>query len=156
MDWFLTVTCKIWGSLQSFSFSFLKKISSLCWGWSFSFSQNILFIFGRTVPSLFYLHHHGSGLWILLCLIWLVKKIRAFLLSRRIYWRVGFCFFNILGYSVQFSHSLLSDSLWPHGLQHAMSSHPSTTPGVYPNSYPLSQWCHPAISSSVIPFSSCP
>ena len=55
--------------------------------------------------------------------------------------------------SVQFSHSVVSDSLWPHGLQHARPPCPSPTPGVYSNSYPLSQWCHPIISSSVIPFS---
>ena len=56
--------------------------------------------------------------------------------------------------SVQFSHSVVSNSLWPHGLQHARPSCPSPTPGVYPNSCPLNRWCHPAISSSVIPFSS--
>ena len=59
-----------------------------------------------------------------------------------------------LEYSVQFSHSVMSDSLWPHSLQHARLHCPSTTPGVYLNSCPLSQWCHPTISSSVIPFSS--
>ena len=47
-------------------------------------------------------------------------------------------------------------TLWPHGLQHARLPCPSPTPGVYSNSYPLSQWCHPATSSSVIPFSSFP
>ena len=51
--------------------------------------------------------------------------------------------------------SVVSDSLWPHGLQHARLPCPSPTPGVYSNSRPLSQWCHPTISSSVIPFSSC-
>ena len=50
----------------------------------------------------------------------------------------------------------MSDSLWPHELQHARPPCPSQTPGVYSNSCPSSQWCHPAISSSVIPFSSCP
>ena len=58
--------------------------------------------------------------------------------------------------SVQFSHSVVSDSLWPHELQHARPPCPSPTPGVYPNSCPLSWWCHPAISSSVVSFSSCP
>ena len=48
------------------------------------------------------------------------------------------------------------DSLWPHESQHARPPCPSPTPRVYPNSCPLSQWCHPAISSSVVPFSSCP
>ena len=56
--------------------------------------------------------------------------------------------------SVQFSHSVVSDSLRPHGLQHARPPCPSPTPGVYSNSCPLSQWCHLTISSSVIPFSS--
>ena len=49
----------------------------------------------------------------------------------------------------------MSDFLRPHGLQHARFPCPLPTPGVYPNSHPLSQWCHPTISSSVIPFSSC-
>ena len=59
------------------------------------------------------------------------------------------------GSSVQFSCSIVSDSLRPHGLQHARPPCPSPTPVVHPNSCPLSRWCHPAISSSVIPFSSC-
>ena len=58
--------------------------------------------------------------------------------------------------SVQVSHSVMSDSLQPHEPQHAGPPCPSPTPGVHPNPYPLSQWCHPTISSSVIPFSSCP
>ena len=58
-------------------------------------------------------------------------------------------------FSVQFSLSVVSDSLWPHKLQHARPPCPSPTPGIYSNSCPLSQWCHPAISSSVVPFSSC-
>ena len=57
--------------------------------------------------------------------------------------------------SVQFSHSVMSDSLRPHGLQHARPPCPSPIPGVYSNSCPLSQWCHPTISSSVGPFSFC-
>ena len=72
--------------------------------------------------------------------------------------------FHILGYnsmllyfsSVQFSRSVVSDSLRPHESQHARPPCPSPTPGVHWDSHPSSQWCHPAISSSVIPFSSCP
>ena len=56
--------------------------------------------------------------------------------------------------SVQFSHSVVSNCLWPHGLQHTRPPCPSPTPRVYSNSRPLSRWCHPTISSSVIPFSS--
>ena len=58
--------------------------------------------------------------------------------------------------SVQFSRSVVSNSLRPHELQHARPPCPSATPGVHSDSRPLSQWCHPAISSSVVPFSSCP
>ena len=57
--------------------------------------------------------------------------------------------------SVQFSRSVVSDSLQPHGMQLARLSCPSPTPRAYSNSCPLSRWCHPAISSSVVPFSTC-
>ena len=58
--------------------------------------------------------------------------------------------------SVQFSLSVTSDSWWPHESQHTRTPCPSPTPGVHSDSRPSSQWCHPAISSSVVPFSSCP
>ena len=58
--------------------------------------------------------------------------------------------------SVQFSRSVMSESLWPHGFQHARSPCPSPTPWIYWNSCALSQWWQPTISSSVVPFSSCP
>ena len=66
-------------------------------------------------------------------------------------------FFNLLVQfsSVQFSHSVLSDSLRPHESQHVRPLCSSPAPRVYPNSCPSSTWCHPAISSSVVPFSSC-
>ena len=57
---------------------------------------------------------------------------------------------------VQFSHSVMPDSLWLHGQQHTRLTCPLPTPGIYPNSCPLSLWCHPTILSSVSPFSSCP
>ena len=58
--------------------------------------------------------------------------------------------------SVQFSRSVMSDSLWPHEPQHTRPPCPSPTPRVHPNPYPSSRWCHPTISSSVVPFFSCP
>ena len=64
--------------------------------------------------------------------------------------------FSPVSQSVQFSRSVVSDSLWPHESQHASPPCPSPTPGVHSDSCPSSLWCHPAISSSVIPFSSCP
>ena len=67
---------------------------------------------------------------------------------------VSLAFFFSPG-SVQFCHSVMSDSLWPHGLQHTRLPCPSPTPGAHSNSCPLSQWCHPTISPSVVPFSSC-
>ena len=57
--------------------------------------------------------------------------------------------------SVQFSHSVVSNSSWPHESRHTRPPCPSPTPGVHSDSCPLSQWCYPAISSSVVPFSSC-
>ena len=74
---------------------------------------------------------------------------RSWLLSE------SFWFHQKKSVSVQFSRSVVSDSLQPHGWQHARPPCPSPTPGVYSNPCPLSQWCHPTISSSVIPFSSC-
>ena len=70
----------------------------------------------------------------------------AFLFSNQ------FCDSRFLFSSFQFSRSVMSESLQPHGLQHAMPLCPSPTLGVYSNSCPLNQWCHPTISSSVIPF----
>ena len=71
----------------------------------------------------------------------------------------SYCLLNCALYNlrvIQLSHSVVSDSLQPHGLQHTSPPCSSPTPRVYPNSCPLSRWCHPTISSSVIPFSSCP
>ena len=71
----------------------------------------------------------------------------------------AFChyvFDSICFSSVQFSCSVASDSLQPHESQHARPPCPSPTPPVHSDSHPSSQWCHPAISSSVVPFSSCP
>ena len=67
-----------------------------------------------------------------------------------------FCkIFSVLP-SVQFSQSVGSNSLWPHESQHTTPPCPSPTPGVHSDSHPSSQWCHPTISSSLVPFSSCP
>ena len=66
-------------------------------------------------------------------------------------------YYNIKIYiqSVQFSHSVISNSLWPHGLQHARPLCPSPTPGACSNSGQSSWWCHPTISSSIVPIFSC-
>jgi len=63
-------------------------------------------------------------------------------------WRVS------LSLQLLFPHSVVSDSLWPHGLQHTRLSCPSLSPGVCSNSCPLSRWCHPTVSFSVVTFSS--
>ena len=68
--------------------------------------------------------------------------------------QTGILPFNELAVSVQFSHSTVSDSFQPHGLQHARLPCPSPTPRAYSNSRPSSWWCHPTISSSVVSFSS--
>ena len=70
------------------------------------------------------------------------------------HWETGIDIYTLC--SVQFSHSVMSNSLRPHGLQHTRLLCPSLSPWGFSNSCPLRQWCHPIISSSVIPFSSCP
>ena len=69
----------------------------------------------------------------------------------------SFTFIQLITYisSIQFSFSVMSNSLWPHGLQHTRFLCPSPTPKVCSNSCLSSRWCHPTISSSVVPFSSC-
>ena len=71
-------------------------------------------------------------------------------------WLYTYIEFTLSFDSVQFSHSVMSDSLWPHESQHARPPCPPPTPRVHSDSRPSNQWCHPAISSSFIPFSSCP
>ena len=83
---------------------------------------------------------HRSKLWFLLLKIWLGRH--------RPYSPNNLA--NIS--SVQFSHSVVSDSLWSHALQHARFPCPSPTPGAYSNSCPLCWWCHTTISSSEVPF----
>ena len=65
-------------------------------------------------------------------------------------------FLKLIFSSVEYSRSVVSDSLWTHESRHARPPCPSPSPGVHSDSCPSSQWCHPAISSSVVPFSSCP
>ena len=73
-------------------------------------------------------------------------------LSSYILFPISLCMWFL---SVQFSPSVVCNSLWPRGLQHARPPCPLPIPGVYSNSCPLSRWCHPTISSSIVPFSSC-
>ena len=90
--------------------------------------------------------------------IFLINFIHSFWTCSNLVWsppHLGFSLPSVQWVS-QFTHSITSDSLWPHESQHARPPCPSPTPGVHSNSRPLSQWCHPTISSSVIPSSSCP
>ena len=83
------------------------------------------------------------------------RRINSFPNKKMAFWqfiRMKRCSTLII---VQFSYSVTSDSLRPHGTQHTRPPCPSPTPGVYPNSCPLNSWCHSMISSSVGPFSSC-
>ena len=93
---------------------------------------------------------------------WVIKTTTTKILQRPILGanvNKGACKFkfnSVQFSSVQYSRSVVSDSLRPHESQHARPPCPSPTPGVHSNSRPSSRWCHPAILSSVIPFSSCP
>ena len=75
---------------------------------------------------------------------------------KSMYTKLRYQYMEKIVHSVQFSRSVMSDYLWPHESQHARPPCSSPTPRVCSNSCPWSRWCHPAISSSVIPFSSCP
>ena len=104
-----------------------------------------------------------------------LKGYRKYLMCQQVFMSLPMCYFGVLikyleksdfllklNYkwdimnSVQFSCSVVSNSLRPHELQHARPPCPSPTPGVHPNPCTSSQWCHPIISSPVVPFSSCP
>ena len=94
---------------------------------------------------LYYLCHFiKSKFYYVTCLINTFQKLFLFFKMKHKSWS--------LTTSVQFSHSVASDSLWPREPQHARPPCPSPTPGVHPNPCPLSQWCHPTISFSVVPF----
>ena len=88
-------------------------------------------------------------------LLWTSLSL-SFFNAQHYFLKIILLFSFLLFSSVQFSRSVVSDSLWPHESQHAKPPCPSPAPGVHPDSRPSSQWCHPAISSSVVPFSSCP
>ena len=83
-------------------------------------------------------------------------KVRLFFDVSPVSWVKLVLLWSLPFSSLQFSHSVMSDSLQPHEPQHTRPPCLSATPRVYLNSCPLSQWCHPTISSSVVPFSSCP
>ena len=92
-------------------------------------------------------------------ILFFYRKILQYEKEGDIFWWISSCVTQettLPFISVQFSCSVMSDSLQPHELQQARRPCPSPTPGVYPNSCPLSRSCHPTISSSVVPFSSCP
>ena len=78
-----------------------------------------------------------------------MKLLPSFIWNSK-HWPIFVC------WTIQFRRSVMSDSLRPHEPQHTRPPCPTPTPGVYPNSCPLSRWCHPTSSSSVVPFSSCP
>ena len=97
--------------------------------------------------SFFQYNHHPR----ISCSSWLIAPLPIYTIMPLFIYHHLLCLT-----SVQFSHSVMSDSLRPHESQHARPPCPSPTPRVHSNSYPSSWWCHPAVSSSVIPFSSCP
>ena len=109
------------------------------------------------VPPSLCLHHHMAFLGVYLCPYLPLHKD---VFSNGLNWRILVMVHEVPSLpssmiSVQFSHSVMFNSLRPHGLQHARLPCPSPTPGACSNSCPLSQWCHSTISSSIVPFSSC-
>ena len=99
----------------------------------------------HSLSSIFFLYYFKIELWMIFSLFPLFVPLQRGLYPPQ-----------FRGCSVQFSCLVMSDSSWPHGPQHARPPCSSPTPRVYSNWSPLSWWCHPTISSSVVPFSSCP
>ena len=151
--------CIRWPKYWSFSFSISpsNEHSGLI---SFRLDWFDLLAIQGTLKSLF--QHHSSKASILWCSAFFMVQLshpymttgKVIALTRwNFFGKLMSLLFNMLS---QFSHSVVSDSLQPHESQHARPPCPSPTPGVHSDSCPSSQGCHPAISSSVVPFSSCP
>ena len=123
-----------------------------------SFQINVFIFWGKYPKWTYFIRLYGSFIFNLLKKLHTVSIVAEKFTSHQYCTRIIFsphaCQY-VLFSSVQFSHSVVSDSFWPHGLQHTRPPCPSSTPRVYPNSFPFSQWCHSTISSSVGPFSSC-
>ena len=149
----------MWSILKNVLCALEKKVYSSAFGWNVlkistrSISSNVSF---KTCVSLLIFCFDDLSIGV----SWILKSPTIIvLLSVSPSMSVSVCLMHwgapMLGHqSVQDSHSVMSDSLWPHRLQHTMPPCPSQIPGVYSNSCPLSQWYHPTISSSVVPFSS--
>ena len=132
--------CSLWSHLRFFSFSLVLRLPGNIFICSFS-----KFLLNKWYKCKWQSCEQNKLMLFLFCF-----SIYCYLL--RPLWALSILRFS----SVQFSCSVVSNSLWPHELQHARPPCPSPTPGVHSDSHPLSQWCHPAISSSVVPISSCP
>ena len=116
-----------------------------------------IMLISRKLSFLKFLRVYLFMLFLLVC--WLlcgVQGERSLLLAIILFIYFSYFVTSVQFSSVQFSRSVMYDSLWPHESQHARPPCSSPTPGVHSDSRPSSQWCHPAISSSVVPFSSCP
>ena len=139
--WWATVRgiTKSWAWLSSSHFPVLSHFTVLSWFLLCSWSESAICVHGPPLFWIsFHLGHHRA-------LSRVPCSIKQVLISNLFY-----------KYSARFSRSVVSDSLRSHGLEHARPPCPSPTPGVYSNSCASSRWCHPTITSSVVPFSSGP
>ena len=109
-----------------------------------------------TTHILIFMLCHGTVMLPMGMLFSLLICYSEHVLGRKVWWKMIICHLALQFSSFQFIHSVVSDSLWSHESQDSRPPCPSPTPRVHSDWHPLSQWCHPAISSSVIPFSSCP
>ena len=139
--------CVRWPKYWSFSISLLNEYAELI---SSRMDWFDLFTVQGTLKSL--PQHHSSKVLILWCSSFFrVQLSHPYVTTRK---TIALTIWTFVGLSFQFSLSVMSNSLWPHRLQHARLPCPSSTPRACSNSYPSSRWCHPTISSSVVPFSS--
>ena len=135
--------------------SFISDFSNL------SLPPIFLVSFAKDLSIFWYFHKYQLLILLLFYIVFTFSIICAFFLSFFFFFALCLVFSSFLQWkarfsSVQFSCLVVPDSLRPHESQHARPPCPSPTPGVHSDSCPSSQWCHPTISSSVVPFSSCP
>ena len=149
---------KMWSILENVPCALEKKVYSFAFGWKIlkismrSVSSNVSFKTCFSLVTLFCWSVHWCEWGVRVCYYCVTINFSFYV--RQCLSHVLRCSYVGCISSVQFSCSVVSDSLWPHGLHHARLPCPSPTPRVYSNSCPLSRWCHPTVSSSVVPFSS--
>ena len=148
--WLFDIVCLLWRNVLKSAHCFIGLFVFLIW--SYMSCLYVLEMNPLSITSIANIFSHSVGCPVLFMFSFAMQKLLHLIRS---YFFI-FAFISITQASVQFSRLVMSDSLRLHEPQHARPPCPSPTARAYPNPCPSSRWCHPTISSSVVPFSSCP